>query len=168
VDAKEIETLTRRLRGGESTGGHAVNSREEDERAENRRLRDIRRRVKAARAVVANTPGLAEMLARDWQKTALFYRRHGVTEESLRNGVPFAMRSPPKRNCRDNPELLEESARGDHGNRNPEDLAELHRAGQSGLSLRPFGPVGGESSPLGDWGGSVRPSPARLAPEDTT
>lgn len=45
-------------------------SRKEDEREEERRLRGLRGRVKAAKAVVATTPGLAETLAKDWRKAA--------------------------------------------------------------------------------------------------
>ena len=69
------------------TSGLPDDSREEDEREEERRLRDLRGRVGAARAVVAKTPGLAEVLARDWREAARFYARFGVTEETLRNGV---------------------------------------------------------------------------------
>jgi hypothetical protein len=36
--------------------------------------------LKAARAVVATTPGLAETLARDWQRAARFYARFGITK----------------------------------------------------------------------------------------
>jgi hypothetical protein len=54
---------------GVASGLHD-DSREEDEREEERRLSDPRGRVKAARAVVATTPGLAETLAKDWRKAA--------------------------------------------------------------------------------------------------
>jgi hypothetical protein len=43
--------------------------------------RELRLRVKAARAVVANTPGLVETLASDWWKAARFYACFGITEE---------------------------------------------------------------------------------------
>ncbi|MGA3023032.1 MAG: hypothetical protein ABSE66_09605 [Thermoplasmata archaeon] len=52
-----------------------------------RRLRELRGRVKAARAVVSTTPGLAEILQREWKKAALFYARFGITETQFRAGV---------------------------------------------------------------------------------
>ena len=58
--------------------------REEGERQEERRICELRGRVKAARAVVAVTPGLAETLANDWRKAARFYPRCGITETMLR------------------------------------------------------------------------------------
>jgi hypothetical protein len=60
-------------------------SREEDERREARQLRDLRGRVKAARAIVTATPGLAETLACDWVKAACFYARFGITERMFRD-----------------------------------------------------------------------------------
>ena len=69
------------------TSGLPDDSREADERAVERRLRDLRARVKAARAVVSTTPGLAETLARDWQKAARFYEQFGITEKQFRHGV---------------------------------------------------------------------------------
>ena len=87
----EIATPTRRFTVNEITAGLPDDSREEDERREARRLRDLRGRVKAARAVVASTPRLAEILVTDWRKAARFYARFGVTEELLRYGVPTVM-----------------------------------------------------------------------------
>ena len=49
------------------TSGLPDDSREADEREEERRLRDPRGRLKAGRAVVARTPGLAEPPQRDWR-----------------------------------------------------------------------------------------------------
>jgi len=43
--------------------------------------------VKAARAVVSTTPGLADKLAQDWQSAAQFYARFRVTEAMFRRGV---------------------------------------------------------------------------------
>jgi hypothetical protein len=43
--------------------------------------------VKRARAVVASTPGLAEILATDWRRVASFYARHGITETAFQSGV---------------------------------------------------------------------------------
>ncbi len=50
-------------------------------------LRDLRARVKPARAVVATHPGMAEVLARDWRKAAWFDARFGITEGQFRFGV---------------------------------------------------------------------------------
>jgi hypothetical protein len=69
------------------TTGFPDDSREEDERMAERRLRDLRSRVKMARAVVSTTPGLAEILARDWRRAARFYARFGITEAMFRHGV---------------------------------------------------------------------------------
>jgi hypothetical protein len=70
----------RQFSAWETTSGLPDDSREEDERVEARRLRDLRARVKAARAVVSATHGLAETLASDWRKAAAFYARFGITE----------------------------------------------------------------------------------------
>ena len=86
-EADEVQTPTRRFTTFEITSGLPDDSREEDERAEERRVRDLRGRVKRARAVVANTRGLAEILAGDWRKAARFYVRFGVTEQMFRRGV---------------------------------------------------------------------------------
>ncbi len=37
--------------------------------------------------MVATTQGLAETLARDWQKAARFYGRFGITETQFRQGI---------------------------------------------------------------------------------
>jgi hypothetical protein len=79
----------RRFTVYETTSGLPDDSREADERAAARALRDLRSRVKAARAVVTTTPGLAEIVARDWQRAARFYARFGITETWFRNGVPL-------------------------------------------------------------------------------
>jgi hypothetical protein len=50
-------------------------------------LRELRARVKAAWAVVATTPGLAETLARGWRRAARFYARQRITEVVFRKGV---------------------------------------------------------------------------------
>ena len=86
-EPEEIPTPTRRFTVWETTSGLANDSREEDEWQEERRLRDLRGRVKRARAVVAGTPGLAEVLAGDWRRAALFCARLGVREEMFRRGV---------------------------------------------------------------------------------
>ena len=52
------------------------------------RLRDLRGRVKAARAAISGTPGAEEVLRRDWVKAARFYANFGITETQFRQGVP--------------------------------------------------------------------------------
>jgi hypothetical protein len=86
--AEEIATPTRRFGVFEITSGLPEDSREGDERAAERHLRDLRRRVKRARAMVATTAGLAESLTNDWQTAARFYARFGITETQFRQGVP--------------------------------------------------------------------------------
>ena len=41
--------------------------------------------------MVANTPGLAEVLAKDWRKAGLFYARWGITEVMFRHWVSSVM-----------------------------------------------------------------------------
>ena len=86
-EEEEVLTPTRRFTVWETTSGLPDDCREEDERDEARRLRDLRGRVKAARAVVANTPGLAETLQGDWRKAAMFYARRGISESQFRGSV---------------------------------------------------------------------------------
>ena len=64
-------TRTRRFGLLEITSGLSDDSREAEERAAERRLRDLRGRVRAARADVSRTPGLEEILASDGQKAAI-------------------------------------------------------------------------------------------------
>ena len=85
---RSFPTPTRRFSLLEITSGLPDDSREADEKQAERRLRDLRGRVKAARAVVATTPGLADTLQRDRRKTARFYVRFGITEDQFRHGVP--------------------------------------------------------------------------------
>lgn len=61
---------------------------EAEEQAAERRLRELRGCVKAARALVVTTPGLADVLQRDWQKAARFYARFEITEGQFRWGAP--------------------------------------------------------------------------------
>jgi len=81
-------TPTRRFTLPEITSGLPDDSREADERDEARRIRDLRGRVRRARALVASTPGLADALANDWSKAARFYARFGIDEQLFRKGVP--------------------------------------------------------------------------------
>jgi hypothetical protein len=74
----------------ETTSGLPDDSREADEKQAERRLRELRARVKVARSVVSTTPGLAETLAANWQKAKRFYARFGITEGQFRRGVPLS------------------------------------------------------------------------------
>ena len=87
-EPEEIVTPSHQFSIWDTASGLPDDSREEDERRQARRLRDLRGRVKAARAAVSTTPGLAEVLQADWRKAALFYARFGITESLFRVGVP--------------------------------------------------------------------------------
>jgi hypothetical protein len=50
-------------------------------------LREMRARVKAARAIVVATPGPAETRERDWQKAARFYAKLRISETMFPEGV---------------------------------------------------------------------------------
>jgi len=82
-----IATPTRQFGLLEITSGLPDDSREADERAAERRLRDLRGRVKAARAAISTRPGAEELLRLDWVKVARFYAGFGITETQFRNGV---------------------------------------------------------------------------------
>ena len=86
-DAQEIVTPTRTFSRLDITSGLQDDSREADERARERRLDDLRGRVKAARAAITAVPGGKDALAGDWQEAAAFYARWGVTEAQFRHGV---------------------------------------------------------------------------------
>ncbi len=87
-DAVEIATPTRQFTLLEITSGLPDDSREADERAAERRLRDLRGRVKATRAAISTTPGAEAVLQQDWIKAAHFYAHLGITEEQFRRGIP--------------------------------------------------------------------------------
>jgi hypothetical protein len=89
-DADEVATPSRQFALLEITSGLPDDSREADERAAERRLRDLRGRVKAARAAISATPGAEQALRQEWMKAAYFYARFGVTDGQLRSGVPAA------------------------------------------------------------------------------
>jgi hypothetical protein len=72
------------------TSGLPDDSREADEREESRRLRDLRGRVKAARAALAAVPGSAELLGKDWVRQGRFLARWGITRGQLCHGVAVA------------------------------------------------------------------------------
>ena len=86
-EPEEFPTPTRRFTVWETTSGLPDDSKEEDERQEERRIRDLRGRIKVARAVVSRVPGLAETLVGDWRKAAMFYARFGIAEGVFRHGV---------------------------------------------------------------------------------
>jgi len=87
-DAEEVATPSRQFSLIEITSGLQDDSREVDERAVERRLRDLRGRVKAARVAISAVPGAEEVLRQDWVKAAHFYASFGITEALLRHGVP--------------------------------------------------------------------------------
>jgi len=80
----------RRFSFWEITSGLPDDSREADERREEHYLRDVRARVKLARAVVSRMPGLAATLRERPDRAARFYARFGVTEEMFRQGIPIS------------------------------------------------------------------------------
>ncbi len=85
-DAEEIATPTRRFSLLEITSGLPDDSREAEEREAERRLRDLRGRAKAARAAISSTPGLGDVLAKNWGKEVTFYARFGITQTQFRAG----------------------------------------------------------------------------------
>jgi len=87
AEDERIATPSRQFSLLEITSGFPDDSREADERVAARNLRELRARVKAARALVTTAPGLAETLARDWRKAARFYARFGITKALFRDGV---------------------------------------------------------------------------------
>jgi len=87
-DAEEIATPTRRFSLLEITSGLPDDSREADERAAEQRLRDLRGRVKAARATISAIPSVEAVLRHDWIRAARFSTRFGITERQFRRGVP--------------------------------------------------------------------------------
>ncbi len=89
ADPKDEDApVSRRFTLLDITSGLPDDSREADERAAARQLRDLRARVKAARALVSSTPGLAETVRGDWQKAALFYARFEINDSVFRFEVP--------------------------------------------------------------------------------
>jgi hypothetical protein len=89
-DAEDsIATPTRQFSLLEITSGLPDDSREADEKQAGRRLRDLRARVKVARATISANPDAAEVLRQDWVKAARFYARFGLTEAMFRRGIPL-------------------------------------------------------------------------------
>jgi hypothetical protein len=64
-----------------------LRTEESEERANANRLAELCARVKAARSVVATTPGLAETLARGRRRAAQFYAQFGISETMLLRGA---------------------------------------------------------------------------------
>lgn len=77
-ESEEIASPTRTFSWREVTSGLPDDCREEDEWQEERRVKDLRGRVKAARAVVSGPPMHAKLLAKDWRKAARFYGGCGL------------------------------------------------------------------------------------------
>ena len=94
-DQSIIATPTRQFSVLEITSGLPDDSREADERAVERRLTDLRGRVKAARAAISATPVAEQVLGQDWIKAARFYTRFDITEEQFRHGTPNSLREDP-------------------------------------------------------------------------
>jgi hypothetical protein len=86
-EVEEFATPTRRFTIHEITSGPPDDPRDADEKEEERRVRDVRARVKVAHAILATTPGFSETLEADWRRAALFYARFGITEGMFRWGV---------------------------------------------------------------------------------
>ncbi len=86
-DAEELATSTRQFNVLEITSGLPDDSREADERAAERRVRELRGRVKAARAAISATPVAEKVLRRDWVKAARFYAHFAIPETLFWHGV---------------------------------------------------------------------------------
>ena len=85
--AEEVATPTRQFSLLELTSGLPDDSREADERDAERRLRDLRGRVKAAQAAVSATPGAETMLRQKWAKAAHLYAHFAIPETLFWHGV---------------------------------------------------------------------------------
>ena len=86
-EGDERPCSTPRFTVWEVTSGLPDDSREADERSAERRLRDLRGRVKAARAALSANPGRQEALRDDWRREAAFYARFGITQAQFRDGA---------------------------------------------------------------------------------
>lgn len=81
-------TATRRFSLLEITSGLPDDSREAEEREEERRVRDLRGRVKATRAALSAVPGGQETMLADSRREAAFLARRELTQVQMRQGVP--------------------------------------------------------------------------------
>jgi hypothetical protein len=88
-DADGVATPARQFALLEITSGLPDDSRVADEKQAGRRLRDLRARVKVARAAISANPDAAEVLRQGWVKAARFYARFGLTEAMFRRGIPL-------------------------------------------------------------------------------
>jgi hypothetical protein len=102
-DPDEVATQARQFSLREITSGLPDDSREADEKQAERQLRGLRARVKAARAAVSTSPRLAEILQRDWRKSAQFYAKFGITEALFQNGVRVAPGDEPDNPATESP-----------------------------------------------------------------
>jgi hypothetical protein len=88
IDEEEEEVPIRsRFTVWDTTSDLSDDSREADERAAERRLRDLRGRVKAARAAIASVPGASDAMCADWRREAGFLARFGISQARFRHGV---------------------------------------------------------------------------------
>jgi hypothetical protein len=87
LDEEADGFVGRRFSALETTAGFPDDSREADELVAARRLRDLRGRVKAARAALASHPEAQEALRGDWKREAAFLARWGITQVQFRHGV---------------------------------------------------------------------------------
>lgn len=97
-----------------------------------RATRELRARVKAARAVVASTPRLAVTLAWDWRRAAGFPARFGITGTQFRYGFspPHAARSIAR------PWMGDESREGRRNSREIPDWPGGRKMGKGGPGQR--------------------------------
>jgi hypothetical protein len=92
-EGEEVPSRSR-LTVWDTTSGLPDDSREADERGAERRLRDLRGRVKAARAAISASPGAAEAIRADWRRGAGFLARFRITQVQFRQGVPSEAGGP--------------------------------------------------------------------------
>lgn len=86
TDEEPERTIHPRFSIWDTTSGLPDDSREAEERAAERRLRDLRGRVKAARAALSRIPGASDAMRADWRREAAFYARFGITLGQFRYG----------------------------------------------------------------------------------
>jgi hypothetical protein len=92
-DDEEVPVYSR-FTTWDTTSGLPDDSREAAERAAERRLRDLRGRVKATRAALLAAPGAAGAMRADWKRECAFYAKLGISELQFRNGVPSVEAGP--------------------------------------------------------------------------
>ena len=93
-EESEIPAAARHFSLHEITSGLPDDSREADEKeTAERRLREPRGRLRAARAMVSTTPRLAETVAGDWRKAERLYVRAEIAEGLFQHGVRVTSRN---------------------------------------------------------------------------